>query len=188
LEARWQASTRATDPRRGWWMMVVDNRRGELSVTRKLFVSDTPRAADPAVPTVPSVPLKSVWGPGAPEDIDVFFPASKSVAAPPRARLADLIGYWSLFDHQQMVFKVRDLTQKRNTGARMDSAGKTKVIGYLNRIQSMETYTEASTKPVLLAGLCVLLEMMMRQPKGPGSKRGFLTPEEALLLTVDDRS
>jgi hypothetical protein len=191
LEARWQASTRATDPRRGWWMMVVDNRRGELSVTRKLFVSDTPRADDPAVPTVPSVPsvpLKSVWGPGAPEDIDVFFPASKSVAAPPRARLADLIGYWSLFDHQQMVFKVRDLTQKRNTGARMDSAGKTKVIGYLNRIQSMEIYTEASTKPVLLAGLCVLLEMMMRQPKGPGSKRAFLTPEEALLLTVDDRS
>jgi hypothetical protein len=195
LAERWVASTRPGDTRHGWWMLV-DHPKEPL----QLFVSPPPPENDaPATATaqtdtytgVPCVATSSTkstvlrtsdlasWTKAEPEDV-ASFPINISMPNP--ANLANQVGYFSIFDHKQMVFKMRDMTKKRNIGARMDSAGKIKVIALLNAVQDKVTYTIESTKRIHQMGICVMLEAFVRRPRPPGSKRLFLSPEEAILL------
>jgi uncharacterized coiled-coil protein SlyX len=63
-----------------------------------------------------------------------------------------------------LVFKTKDLTAKRDVGARCDQAKKSKTIDTLNLILSEERFTVENTKDVYQKeDLCILLEFLMRQ-------------------------
>ena len=159
LAKQWVASNRPGDARHGWWILV-DNPKEPL----QLFVS--------------AIEIDGSWTKADPEDANAF---PIKISVPSTANLTPNIGFFSIFDHKQMVFKVRDMTKKRNIGARMDSAGKVRVIELVNAVQDEVNYTIESTKRIHQMGVCVILEALMRRPRSDG-KRAFLLPEEAILL------
>ena len=161
LDERWVASNRPGDTRHGWWILM-DSAKDPL----QLFVSDTEGT--------------KAWTKAEPEDVQAF---PIQISVPKAADLAHNVGFFSIFGHKQMVFKVRDMTNARTTGARMDSAGKVRVIELINAVQDELIYTGESTKHIHQKGICVMLEVLMRRPPPPGGqKRSFLSPEEAILL------
>ena len=159
LDERWVASTRPGDMRHGWWILTDDAKN-----PIQLFVS----------PTSGTGP----WTNADPEDVAVF---PISISVPKLTDLTHHVGFFSIFNHKQMVFKVRDMTNIRNKGARMDSAGKIRVIELINLIQDEVEYTNQSTKNIHQNSICVMIEVLMRRPR-PDQKRAFLSPEEAILL------
>ena len=75
-----------------------------------------------------------------------------------------LIGYFSLFKNKEMVFKIKDMTKDRDIGARVGSGtpGKAKLIQLLNIIQNKTVYNQENTNMISQLGLCVILEIIMR--------------------------
>jgi hypothetical protein len=79
-----------------------------------------------------------------------------------------LIGFITPFvskktNEREMVFKVKDMTEKRNNiGARIDDAGKDKVIKLLNTLVGSNTYTSENTEYVNQLGICIAIEILMR--------------------------
>jgi hypothetical protein len=82
------------------------------------------------------------------------------------------IGYEK--NNRYLIFKTKDMTSKRNTGARCDEAGKQKTLDSLNTIVSQERYTKENTKQLKnkdgsiiqeatsQTELCVLQEFLLR--------------------------
>ena len=162
LDKRWIASTRPGDERHGWWMLTNDPKD-----PLQLFVSSS------------SSNIR-VWSKAEPEDVYAF---PIQIQPPKPSDLAKYVGFFSIFSGKQMVFKVRDMTNPRNKGARMDSAGKIRVLELINAVQDVVNYTNESTKDIHQAVICVMLEALMRRMVGGGTqKRAFLSPEEAILL------
>ena len=64
--------------------------------------------------------------------------------------------------NRYLVFKIKDLKYKRNSGARCDEGGKTKTLKMLNEVVGEERYTSESTKGIVHIELCCLLEIIMR--------------------------
>ena len=142
------------------------------------------------------------WIEGQPEDTTIFSAEILKKIVPVK-KLADRIGFMSLFKNNEMVFYVKDMTKKRNIGARTDSAGKVKVIELINYILSQdpsqdprpsqgpiqERYTNENTKIISQVGLCIILEMLMRyktEQAGPLDKVYYLLPEQAAIIKVKE--
>ena len=101
------------------------------------------------------------------------------------------IGYEK--SNRYLVFKTKDITSKRDTGARCDESGKIKTMQKLNEILGEEIYTKESTKAqkkgkeiiseaVGQVELCVTQEFILRyfnSIKKEG-KKWFLMPELAI--------
>jgi len=115
----------------------------------------------------------------------------------PKKSIHPIVGFVNLFtskksNQKEMVFKVKDLSQKRNnTGARIDDAGKEKIVKFLNIILGETKYTDDNTENITQLGLCAILEMLMRQKtenKGLGifstNKTYFLTPEQTAITEI----
>jgi hypothetical protein len=115
----------------------------------------------------------------------------------PKKSIHPIVGFVNLFtskksNQKEMVFKVKDLSQKRNnTGARIDDAGKEKIVKFLNIILGETKYTDENTENITQLGLCAILEMLMRQKtenKGLGifstNKTYFLTPEQTAITEI----
>ena len=108
----------------------------------------------------------------------------------PVKRLAKIVGFMGLFKNTEMVFYVKDITNKRNIGARMDSAGKVKIIQLINDVESRPIYSSENTKTISQVGLCIILEMIMRyKTEHPPEQRldsnvYYLLPEQATLIKV----
>ena len=106
------------------------------------------------------------WSPAEPEDIrDLENSVEGKAKLHPTFEnmnsIIGLIGYEK--KNQYLVFKTRDLTAKRDLGARCDQAEKTKTIRTLNLAIGEERYTVENTKGVYQKeDLCVLLEFLMR--------------------------
>jgi hypothetical protein len=109
----------------------------------------------------------------------------------------DLLGFITLFvskksNTKEMVFKVKDMTEKRNNfGARIDDAGKDKVIKLLNKIAAPEVlYDDSNTTFVSQLGLCIMIEILMRafSEKRRGGKYYYLTPEETVMSEIIKKS
>ena len=64
--------------------------------------------------------------------------------------------------NRYLVFKIKDILSKRNSGARCDEGGKTKTLKILNEIVGEERYTTETTKGLVQMELCCLLELIMR--------------------------
>jgi hypothetical protein len=91
-----------------------------------------------------------------------------------------------------MVFKVKDMTEKRNNiGARIDDAGKDKVIKLLNAlVETPNYYNETNTEFINQLGICITIEIIMRkfsEDKRMG-KYYYLTPEQAILSDIIKKS
>ena len=106
------------------------------------------------------------------------------------------IGYEK--NNRYLVFKTKDITAKRNTGARCDEAGKQKTIDLLNTILGEEKYTKENTKLIKekdgtviqeamsQTELCVLQEFLLRYFNKIKKNENiwFLTPEMAIFLKL----
>jgi hypothetical protein len=106
------------------------------------------------------------WNPAEPEDIrDLENSVEGRAKLHPNFEnmnsIIGLIGFEK--KNQYLVFKTRDLTAKRDLGARCDQAEKSKTIRTLNQAIGEERYTIENTKGVYQKeDLCVLLEFLMR--------------------------
>jgi hypothetical protein len=111
-----------------------------------------------------------------------------------------LIGFITPFvskktNERELVFKVKDMTEKRNNiGARIDDAGKDKVIKLLNTIVGSPPdnpkYTDKNTEFVNQQGICIVIELLMRffSDQLRNNKYYYLTPEQAILSDVIKKS
>ena len=108
-----------------------------------------------------------------------------------KSRMNTIIGFVNLFvskksNQKEMVFKIKDLKQKRNNkGARCDDAGKEKIVKLLNMVLESTKYDDENTEFISQLGLCVILEMIMRERSG--SNRGkvyFLSPEQTAITEI----
>ena len=106
--------------------------------------------------------------------------------------LNPMVGFINLFiskksNQKEMVFKIKDLTQKRNnTGARADDAGKEKIIKFLNLILEENKYNDENTEKITQIGLCAILEFIMRR-LNLVNKKGkifFLNPEQTAITQI----
>jgi hypothetical protein len=111
-----------------------------------------------------------------------------------------LIGFITPFvskktNERELVFKVKDMTEKRNNiGARIDDAGKDKVIKLLNTLVGSHPdnpkYTDKNTEFVNQLGICIAIELLMRlfSDQRRNAKYYYLTPEQAILSDVIKKS
>jgi hypothetical protein len=103
-----------------------------------------------------------------------------------------LVGFITLFvspksNTREMVFKIKDFDQKKNNiGARIDDAGKDKVIKLLNRMVGSPLYNDENTQNVSQLGLCFILEVLMRvfTLTTRNGKTYFFSPEQTVLSNV----
>ena len=111
--------------------------------------------------------------------------------------MSPLLGFITPFTSKktnelEMVFKVKDMTEKRNNvGARIDDAGKDKVIKILNAlIGGSPTYNNKNTEFVNQLGICIVIELLMRRfsDEKINGKYYYLTPEQAILSDVIKKS
>jgi hypothetical protein len=107
-------------------------------------------------------------------------------------KIIGFIGYEK--SNRYLVFKTKDMTSKRDTGARCDEAGKIKTLQKLNEIVGDNKYTKENTKAqkdkdgtiiseaVGHIELCVLQEFILRffNSTKKDDKKWFLTPEMAI--------
>jgi len=101
------------------------------------------------------------------------------------------IGYEK--DNKNLIFKTKNMTSNRDTGAICSQAGKIKTMNLLNKIIGEEKYTNETTKIVKEGNkiiqqalgeqqLCVLQEFILRyfNTIKKDGKKWFLTPEAAI--------
>ena len=107
-------------------------------------------------------------------------------------KIVGFIGYEK--SNRYLVFKTKDMTSKRDTGARCDEAGKLKTLNKLNEIIGENKYTNENTKikkdengniiseAVGQTELCVLEEFILRyfNTMKRENKKYFFTPEMAI--------
>jgi hypothetical protein len=100
---------------------------------------------------------------------------------PIQERLSAYIGYMEIFKKDYMVFKIRDMKQLRNSGARCDQASKVKSVTILNVLG--ETQYTTKTK-ISRHELCIIQEFILRKFdfEKKNGKKWFLTPAEVLIL------
>jgi superfamily II DNA or RNA helicase len=76
----------------------------------------------------------------------------------------NIVGFIGLENkNKYLVFKVKDMLAKRNTGARCDESKKTNKIEILNKIIGSEKYNKENTKGMVQAELCSLQEFLLRK-------------------------
>ncbi len=111
-------------------------------------------------------------------------------------KIIGFIGYEK--NNRYLIFKTKDMTSKRDTGARCDEAGKTKTIQKINDIVGEIKYTNENTKiqkdpdgnvtseAVGQTELCVLQEFILRyfNTIKKDNKKWFLTPEMAIWYKI----
>jgi hypothetical protein len=107
-------------------------------------------------------------------------------------KIIGFIGYEK--SNRYLVFKTKDMTSKRDTGARCDEAGKINTLSKLNQIVGENKYTNETTKAkkdedgniiseaVGQVELCVLQEFILRffNTIKKDNKKWFFTPEMAI--------
>jgi hypothetical protein len=109
-------------------------------------------------------------------------------------KIVGFIGYEK--SNKYLIFKTKDMTSTRDTGARCDEAGKDKTIKKLNEIIGEQRYTNENTKvqkgpkgnviseAIGQSELCVMEEFILRffNKIMKNDKKWFLTPELAIFF------
>ena len=137
------------------------------------------------------------WMEGDQEDYSLMAGELRRFQQPRTAKtMFSLIGFITPFvskktNQREMVFKVKDMTEKRNNiGARIDDAGKDKVIKILNTLVGSPKYTDKNTEFVPQLGICIVIEIIMRlfSDQSRDGKHFYLSPEHAILSEVIKKS
>jgi hypothetical protein len=99
----------------------------------------------------------------------------------------NIVGFIGLeVKNRYLVFKVKDMEAKRNTGARCDESSKPRKIAVLTELmgeQLFEKYTNGTTKGLVQAELCSLEELLFRyyNQNKKNNKLWFFDFESAML-------
>tara|TARA_B100000902_G_scaffold356618_1_gene370408 strand:+ start:51 stop:1190 length:1140 start_codon:yes stop_codon:yes gene_type:complete len=105
----------------------------------------------------------------------------KNLILPMADKLASHIGFMVNFKKDYMVFKIRDMSKPRNTGARCDQASKVKSVRFLNSLgeEQYTTKTKMSRQE-----LCIVQEFLMRRfdIERKDGRKWFLRPSEAIIV------
>lgn len=103
---------------------------------------------------------------------------------PADKKLNTLIGFMVNFKKSYIVFKIRDMSNPRNKGARCDQGSKTGAIKNLNIITGEPIFTPKQAKSVSRTEICVIIELILRlfNLDNKNDKRWFLTPAEGVLI------
>jgi hypothetical protein len=100
---------------------------------------------------------------------------------------AEFVGYLA-YDktNQYLIFKVKNMTKKRNTGARCDESTKKNTIKLLNTILETEKYTKENTKKFNNMDLCIEQEFTLRYYNSikKNDSIWFLIPEYVKLYNL----
>jgi len=144
---------------------------------------------------------KNTWVYSEPED-EKDIDASKEGKEVLTLKLEDynqiigFVGYEK--SNRYLVFKTKDMSSKRDTGARCDEAGKEKTMKQLNEIIGETKYTNATTKSqkdsdgniikesINHTELCVIQEFILRYFDSiqRNNKKWFVTPEMAIFFKL----
>jgi len=96
-----------------------------------------------------------------------------------------LIGFMHLFTRsKQIVFKVKDTSLERNTGAKLENETKGDIIKNLNKIIGQNAYTAKNTASILKIGLCVIAEVVLRDLTNRGKQSLFFDTEKTILNNI----
>ena len=125
------------------------------------------------------------WTKAEPEDIREIMEASnvRDKWIIKNQNLNTLIGFMGYEkQNRYLVFKIKDIKSKRNSGARCDEGGKSKTLKLLNEVIGEERYTSETAKALVQIELCCLLELIMRYYNRMkiGDKIWFLNSDIAL--------
>lgn len=135
---------------------------------------------------------KGAWETGDELDLGDFAGAPMRTYEVDKRALHRLMGYILNFKGQDMAFYYKDITLQRNKkGRRCDrSGGKVPVYSALNQLLGREQYSAANTAHVYSGGLCVVMEMLMRQfhEEQKDGRIYILTPEQAIRSRITDFS
>jgi hypothetical protein len=116
------------------------------------------------------------------EDLKDLSQVIKEVFSVKSTDFNNIMGFVGADDKKKfLLFKLKNMKEKRHTGARCDQKTKAKVIELLNAIEGHEKYTKENTKGVIQAELCTLQEFILRsynKTKKDG-KLWFLDSEKA---------
>ena len=130
------------------------------------------------------IPVNSYdWKDAEPEDYKLFESLLSKFIIDPKKMNTNIIGFVNMFKNKDMVFKIKDVRQKRNNiGARCgDSTTKGDVIGLLNILLDNTYY---SGTLILHYGLCVIIEMLLRYKNKTTNHKYFFNPEETSINNI----
>jgi len=96
-----------------------------------------------------------------------------------------VIGFMHIFARsKEIVFKVKDTTVERNTGAKLENETKGDIIKTLNKILGEMAYTAKNSEKIAKFGLCVIAEMLLRNISKKGGKTLFFDTEKTILNNI----
>jgi len=125
---------------------------------------------------------KHKWVDAEPQDIKDLSDVIRKVFSVNTNDFNNLVGFISNDDKKkQMVFKLKNMREKRHTGARCDQKTKAKILEQMNEIEGGPKFTKENTKGVVQAELCPLEEFTLRNynKMKKSGKIWFLDPETA---------
>lgn len=131
-----------------------------------------------------------VWSLAQPQDYEDMAENIRDMVnsiMPMATKLSANVGFMVNFKKDYMVFKIREISKKRNTGARCDQASKAMSIKILNYLGEDQYTTKSSQSR---QELCIIQEFFFRKfdlEKKDG-KRWFLRPAEAVLINDSKKS
>jgi len=98
-----------------------------------------------------------------------------------------IIGFIDYDEDEGLSFKTKDITNKRNSGAKCANAGKVKTIKQINAVIGSELFNSENTKTVSQTTLCIMEEFLMRRYNlERPDRRWFFTYEENKFLSVNN--
>ena len=92
------------------------------------------------------------------------------------------VGFFTEFKKEFMIFKVIDLADPKNKGARCDQSGKNVAINLLNDIIGEEIYNKQNTRGRNKMEFCIIQEYILRiyNNELKDGKKWFVSPVEAI--------
>jgi hypothetical protein len=134
----------------------------------------------------------TIWSLAQPLDINDFkteIEKLQSKFLPALEKMNNLVGFMSIFkkDEDYIVFKVKDITNKRNRGARCDQSNKEEALKTLNNIvDESDKYYMKKEKVINRKQVCIIQEMFLRlyNYNQNNNKIWFLSAVEANLVKI----
>ena len=123
------------------------------------------------------------WIDGQPEDYNKIITELTTRFEERFKNLNTLLGIMSVFKKNEIVFKIRNINNKRDTGARCDQAQKSHTLKILDSVTSFKYNKKLNQKQ-----LCILEEFIFRihNKNKKDNKVWFLSPVENILYNKKD--
>uniref|UniRef100_A0A6C0I486 Helicase ATP-binding domain-containing protein n=1 Tax=viral metagenome TaxID=1070528 RepID=A0A6C0I486_9ZZZZ len=137
--------------------------------------------------------IEHTWTLGRTENLQEFGEEIKKQFVIPITHMHDMLGFIGYNLDDGMTFIMKDFTKTRNnSGGRCSVLIKSEILKRLNNILGGEVYkdTDKETKEILKPGICVILEIIMRE-KNKTADTGetyFLNAEQALINKIKSKN